>query len=88
MKEESGGSQRYPLILYRYFCQRWKRGSRNYDCSFAILGLIKDLGINEFLGFSPELDIAKVRKILGSEMCLNGKEVDNRELYSDILGRK
>ena len=40
--------------------------------SYATLELVKRLNIDEFLGFSPELDIAKVREILGSQICLNG----------------
>ena len=34
--------------------------------------LVKNLNIDEFLGFSPQLNIAKVRQILGPDICLNG----------------
>lgn len=40
--------------------------------SYTTLKLVKNLNIDEFLGFSPQLNIAKVRQILGPDICLNG----------------
>jgi len=62
----------YNTRIFKAFPDSIKRWHSDGDFHYDTLSRVSELGLDDFVGFSPKLDISKVRKIVGPEICLSG----------------